>query len=64
MRKQFAAAGLAALISIGGLGACDKEDKRDVEEFGNDVEEGVEDAGQEIEEGFDENVDTDGQDDK
>ncbi len=63
MRKRLATVGFAALLAVGGLGACDKEDKRDAEEFGNDVEEGVEDVGEDIEEEFDENVDTDGEDD-
>lgn len=63
MRKQIAAAGFAALLAAGALGACDKEDLRDVNEFGNDVEEGVEDAGEDMEQEYDENVDTDGKDD-
>lgn len=62
MRKRLGAAFLVALMAVGGLGACDKEDERDVEEIGNDIEEGVEDVGEEIEEEIDE-ADTDGKDD-
>ena len=53
MRQRLARIGLIALLAvpIGGAVACDKEDVKDVEEVGNDIEKEVD------------NADTDGKDD-
>lgn len=53
MRHQLARVGLVALLAIPGAAAiaCDKEDRQDVEEVGNDIEKEVD------------NADTDGKDD-
>lgn len=45
------------------LAACDREDRKDIEEGVNQVEEGAEDLGNEVEKGIDQNIDTDGKDD-
>jgi hypothetical protein len=53
-----------ALVFGAGAGiACDKEDKQDVKEFGNDVEKGAKKVGNGVEHVVDDNIDTDGQDD-
>lgn len=62
MKKQILAFTMVAGLSFSGV-ACDKEDARDVQEFGEDVEKGVEDVGEDVEKSFDEDVDTDGKDD-
>lgn len=43
MKEQLARIGLVALLAVpvGGAVACDKEDRQDVEEAGNDVEKEV-----------------------
>jgi len=52
MSEKLSRIGLAIVLALGlGLTACDREDQRDVEEVGNDVEDAVDDA------------DTDGKDD-
>ena len=53
MKEQLARIGLVALLAVpvGGAVACDKEDRKDVEEVGNDIEKEVD------------NADTDGKDD-
>ena len=52
VRSKTVSALLAAALSLGFVGAaCDKEDKRDAEEIGNDIEKGVD------------NLDEDGKDD-
>jgi hypothetical protein len=52
MRRKVMPVLLAAGLFLGATGvACDKEDKKDVKEFGNDVEKGVDD------------LDSDGKDD-
>ena len=53
MRHRLARIGLVALLAVPGAGAiaCDKEDVKDVEEVGNDIENEVD------------NADTDGKDD-
>ncbi len=61
MREQFAAGFLAGLLVFSGV-ACDREDQRDVEEIGNEIQEGVEDVGEEVEQEIDE-ADKDGKDD-
>lgn len=65
VRRRFAAVGMAIglLASSGSLVACDREDRRDVEEGVNDVREGVEEGVNDVEKEIDENVDTDGEDD-
>ena len=64
MREKFGrlALAVALVLGFGAMGACDKEDKADVREIGNDVEEGAEDAGKEVEDAVDD-ADTDGKDD-
>ena len=62
--RRIAAATLVALFGLSpALVACDKEDRKDIEEGVNDVEEGAEKVGNDVEEGIDEDVDTDGKDD-
>jgi hypothetical protein len=52
MRHKLSRIGLAIVLALGlGMTACDKEDKADVKEVGNDIEKGVDD------------LDTDGKDD-
>ena len=51
------------LVSAPVLGACDREDRQDIEEGVNQVEEGAKDVGNEIEKQVDKNIDTDGKDD-
>lgn len=52
MRRKFMPVLMAAGLLLGATGvACDKEDRKDVEEVGNDVEKGVDD------------LDSDGKDD-
>jgi hypothetical protein len=53
VRQRLARIGLIALLAVpvGGAMACDKEDVKDVEEVGNDIEQEVD------------NADTDGKDD-
>ena len=43
MREKLARLGLVALLIVpaGTAAACDKEDKKDLEEVGNDVDKGV-----------------------
>ena len=44
VRSKAVSSLLAAALSLGFVGAaCDKEDKRDAEEIGNDIEKGVDD---------------------
>ncbi len=64
MKHRFLRFGLVVLLSFGAMTAtaCDKEDRKDVKQIGNDVEEGAEDAGKEVEDAVDE-ADTDGKDD-
>ena len=54
MREKLARLGLAALLIVpaGTAIACDKEDQKDVEEVGNDIEKNIDEA------------DKDGKDDK
>ncbi len=60
MSEKLSRIGLAIVLALGlGLTACDREDRQDVEQIGNEVE----DAGQEVEDAVDE-ADTDGKDDK
>jgi hypothetical protein len=61
MRERLArmVLAIAVVLSMGAMSACDREDRRDLEEGVNEVEKGAED----IEEGVDEEVDTDGKDD-
>lgn len=61
MRNRLAAALVAGLLAVSGV-ACDREDRADVEEVGEDIERGVEDVGEEVEQEIDE-LDTDGKDD-
>ena len=52
IRSKTLSVMLVAALSLGVAGAaCDKEDKRDVKEIGNDIEKGVD------------NLDSDGKDD-
>ena len=52
MTGKITLALVAAALFLGGAGvACDKEDRKDVQEVGNDVEKGVDD------------LDSDGKDD-
>lgn len=63
-KRRVAAATFVALLGLSpALVACDKEDRKDIEEGVNDVEEGAEKVRKDVEEGLDENVDTDGKDD-
>ena len=64
MKEKFARVALAVALVLGfGVTAgCDKEDRADVKEIGNDVEEGAKDAGKEAEDAIDD-ADTDGKDD-
>lgn len=65
MKDKLTRIGLAVVLALGlGLTACDREDEADVREGVNQVEEGAEDVGNEIEQEVDDNVDTDGNDDK
>ena len=59
MRHELARIGLVALLAVPAAGAvaCDKEDRQDVEEAGNEVEE----AGKDVENEVDE-ADSDGKD--
>ena len=43
MKERFATAACAGLLVLGALGgvACDREDKKDLEEVGNDVDKQV-----------------------
>ena len=58
---NVALAGALALAPLG-LGACDNEDQKDVEEVGNEIEKGAEDAANEAEKEVDK-LDDDGKDD-
>lgn len=49
-RKKVAALGFAALLALPAFAACDKEDRPEL----NDVEEGVEEGADEVEEQVDE----------
>ena len=64
MKQRLARLLLTALVAFASLvlGACDNEDKRDLEEGVNDVERGVEDAVDDAEDAVDD-ADTDGKDD-
>ena len=64
MRERFSrmVLAIAVVLSMGAMASCDAEDRRDVEEVGNEVEKGAEKVGEEVEEGVDE-LDTDGKDD-
>lgn len=64
MKEKLARVALAValVLGFGVTAACDREDRRDVKEIGNDVEEGAEDAGKEVEDAIDD-ADTDGKDD-
>lgn len=64
MKEKLARVALAVALVLGfGVAAgCDKEDRADVREVGNDLEEGAEDAGKEAEDAIDD-ADTDGKDD-
>lgn len=65
MKDKLTRIGLAVVLALSlGLTACDKEDEADIREGVNQVEEGAEDVGNEIEQEVDDNVDTDGNDDK
>ncbi|HVF52163.1 MAG TPA: hypothetical protein VNC78_01000 [Actinomycetota bacterium] len=57
-RHRAAAVALAAILGLSGMVACDNEDKKDIEEIGNEIE----DVGEDIEQEIDE-ADTDGKDD-
>jgi hypothetical protein len=65
MRERIVRGAFAGLLLLGSLTgvACDKEDKRDAEQFGNQVEKGAEELGEEAENTIDNNIDTDGKDD-
>ncbi len=64
MKERFLRLGLVAILLMGAgtATACDREDRDDVNEVGNDLEKGAEDAGQEVEDAVDD-ADTDGKDD-
>ncbi len=64
IKKRLAAVAVALTLplSAGAMVACDREDVRDVEEAGQDVEENVRKAGKNIERQVDKNIDTDGRD--
>ena len=63
-RRRIVNAALAGTLLLGsaGLAACDNEDQKDVEEVGNDVQEGAEDAVNDAEKEIDQQ-DKDGKDD-
>jgi hypothetical protein len=63
--RRTGAIALVALIGLSApsLVACDKEDKKDLQEGVNDVEQGAKKVGNEIEKGIDNTIDTDGKDD-
>lgn len=61
MRRHLVAAGTAAVLLFSGA-ACDREDRADVREVGEDIEKGAEEVGQEVEQEIDE-LDSDGKDD-
>lgn len=52
-----------AFSGLTGLAACDEEDRADVEEGVEDVQQGVEEGAEQVEKGIDDSVDTDGKDD-
>ena len=60
--RKIAAVAVALSLSVPVLGACDREDARDVEEGVNDLENEVEEGASELEEEIDD-ADSDGQDD-
>jgi hypothetical protein len=64
MRDRAVGVGLCVLLLLtsGAVTACDREDRADVEEVGNEVEEGAEDVGREVDDAVDE-ADSDGKDD-
>ena len=64
MKEKLARVALAValVLGFGAVSACDREDRKDAEQIGNDIEEGAEDAGKEVEDAVDD-ADTDGKDD-
>jgi hypothetical protein len=60
--KRIIASVLAGMFLFVAGVACDKEDKADLREGGNQVEQGVEEGAEEVEQGVDE-LDSDGKDD-
>ena len=65
MSERLVRGALAGMLILGSLTgvACDKEDRADVREGVNQVEEGAEDVGNEVENTVDNELDTDGKDD-
>ena len=64
MRDRFMRIALAGALVVAPVTAtaCDREDRKDVEEVGEDLEKGAKKAGKEVEQGVDQ-ADKDGKDD-
>ena len=56
-RRKLAALGLAALLATPAFIACDKEDRPEVNDIEEGVEDGADEVGEQVDEGAEENND-------